>query len=138
MSKKNAYWDRPKKIGNITLRPPTAGMMEIINALGLSMFTGEQPELSQEEQTELSQEEQMRQMFAFAWAHSAPLEEVWEALDAGAARAAARKFQWSVPMSDIQPLSAAVKASIEVMTEAQVEVIPKPSSSGEENAPPNS
>jgi len=138
MSKKNAYWDRPKKIGNITLRPPTAGMMEIINALGLSMFTGEQPELSQEEQMELSQEEQMRQMFAFAWAHSAPLEEVWDALDAGTARTASRKFQWSIPVSDIQTLSDAVKVSLEVMTEAQVEVIPKPSSSGEENAPPNS
>ena len=130
MSKKNAYWDRPKKIGDITLRPPTAGMIEIIQALGLSMFTGEQAELSQEEQT--------RQMFAFAWAHSAPLEEVWDALDCGTARTAARKFQWSIPMSDIQTLSDAVKASLEMMTEAQVEVIPKPSLGGEESAPPNS
>ena len=130
MSKKNAYWDRPKKIGNIVMRPPTAGMIEIIQALGLTMFTGTQEELSEVEQT--------RQMFAFAWAHSAPLEEVWDALDDGTARRVARAFQWTVFPADIPKLSAAVKASLDLMTEAQVDVIPKPSAGAEENAPPNS
>jgi hypothetical protein len=122
-----SFTDGTKLVAGITLRPFTIGTLSLCRQLKLSMFTGEGDGGGQDNQ---------RQIMAFAWAQSAPLALVLQAIRSGKWVEAVEEFEFSVLPSQINEIVNEVNRVSLAVKAATVEVEQKPNS-GTEDAPPN-
>lgn len=100
MSLDDAFLESPSEIGGLTLRPFTIGSMTACRKMGLSIFTGGEKEPTAEEI--------QRQIVAFAWLQSEPLQKVLTALRSGAWEAAVDEFEWKVQPQDLKAMEAEI------------------------------
>ncbi|MCB1089045.1 MAG: hypothetical protein KDM63_18565 [Verrucomicrobiae bacterium] len=117
------------KVGTLRLRPFSLGTLNVCRQLGLTLFL--------EGEADLDDEEKQRQIVAFAWAQSAPLPEVLDALRTKSAADRIAEFEFRMDVGDLPLLIQEIQRISELAAAAAVEVAPKPGRSGEEDAPPN-
>lgn len=116
-----------KEFGKITLRPFTVGTLSLCRQLKLSMFTGEGSD---------SGLDQQRQIMAFAWAQSAPLAQVLQAVRSGKWVEAVEEFEFGIIPAQITELVEEINRISTAIKAAAVDVEEKPNT-GDEDAPPN-
>ena len=117
-------------IGSITLRPFSLGTLNLCRQLNLTLFLNGD--------TDLSDEEKQRQLVAFAWIQAAPLPEVLTAVRTGNAADKVAEFEFSLGIDTLPMLLKELSRVSQLASAAAVEVVPKPGSKGDEDAPPNS
>lgn len=122
-----SFSEGAKEFGKITLRPFTVGTLSLCRQLQLSMFTGEGDD---------SKLDQQRQIMAFAWAQSAPLAQVLQAVRAGKWIEAVEEFEFGIIPAQITELVEEINRISTAIKAAAVDVEDKPNS-GDEDAPPN-
>ena len=116
-------------IGSLRLRPFSLGTLNVCRQLELTLFL--------DGEVELEDEEKQRQIVAFAWAQSAPLSEVLEALRTKTAPQKIAEFEFQMDVGDLPELIKEIQRISELAAAAAVEVAPKPGTSGDEDAPLN-
>jgi len=122
-----SFSEGSKEFGKITLRPFTVGTLSLCKQLKLSMFTGEGDD---------SGLDQQRQIMAFAWAQSAPLTQVLQAVRSGKWIEAVEEFEFGIIPSQITELVEEINRISTAIKAAGVDVEEKPNT-GSEDAPPN-
>jgi hypothetical protein len=122
-----SFSEGSKEFGKITLRPFTVGTLSLCRQLKLSMFTGE---------GDGSGLDQQRQIMVFAWAQSAPLAQVLQAVRSGKWTEAVEEFEFGVVPAQITELVEEINRISTAIKAAAVDVEEKPNS-GDEDAPPN-
>ena len=115
MSLDDAFFDGPSEIGALKLRPFTIGSMTACRKMGLSIFTGNDKEPSGDEV--------QRQIVAFAWLQSEPLQKVLAALRNGAWEVAVDEFEWRVRPQDLKALEAEITRISNQIGVAAVDVV---------------
>ena len=118
------------KVGSLRLRPFSLGTLNVCRQLGLTLFL--------DGEADLDDAEKQRQIVAFAWAQAAPLSEVLAALRTNTAGEKIAEFEFGMDVGDLPALISEIRRVSELAAAAAVEVAPKPGSSGDEDAPPNS
>jgi hypothetical protein len=127
----DAFTEPPGLIAGLKLRPFSLGTLNLCRRLGLTLFTGQAG-------GDVSDEEKQRQIVAFLFIQSRPLDEVLRAV-----RAERFDEDFLLPFSLTLPLSAIPEAVAEIgrimdaAGAAAVEIERKPGA-GAEDAPPNS
>lgn len=111
----------------IKLRPMSYGSIAVAKKLGLSMFFGG---------NEVSPDEQQRQVIAFAWMQSRPVDEVLRAIWSGEAEREIERFGFTVSLHRLGEIIEEIKRVSELAASARFDIEPKPGER-EENAPPN-
>ena len=129
MNPLNDFIDGEKTIGGIRFRAFTIGSKAICEQMRLTMFT------SGEVSDDAGESE--RQLIAFAWLHSEPLENVLIAVRKGTCDAAAQEFGFMLPVHILPAIIAEINRISAATAEAAVDVAPKPGG-GKDNAPGNS
>jgi hypothetical protein len=104
------------------LRAFSIGTFRLASKMGLTMFTGEVKDLTPDEQ--------MRQLISLAWAQSAPLMEVLQAVNLGRWEAAVDLWQFTLPTSELPKLVAEIRRLGEQAAAASVEVEEQPVEGG--------
>lgn len=122
-----SFSEGSKEFGKITLRPFTVGTLSLCRQLKLSMFTGE---------SDGSGLDQQRQIMAFAWAQSAPLAQVLQAVRSGKWVEAVEEFEFGIIPAQITELVEEINRISTAIKAAAVDVEEKPNT-GDEDAPPN-
>lgn len=122
-----SFSEGSKEFGKITLRPFTVGTLSLCRQLKLSMFTGEDGD---------SGLDQQRQIMAFAWAQSAPLAQVLQAVRSGKWIEAVEEFEFGIIPAQITELVEEINRISTAIKAAAVDVEEKPNT-GDEDAPPN-
>lgn len=122
-----SFSEGSKEFGKITLRPFTVGTLSLCRQLKLSMFTGEGDD---------SGLDQQRQIMAFAWAQSAPLAQVLQAVRSGKWVEAVEEFEFGIIPAQITELVEEINRISTAIKAAAVDVEEKPNT-GDEDAPPN-
>lgn len=122
-----SFSEGSKEFGKITLRPFTVGTLSLCRQLKLSMFTGEGDD---------SELDQQRQIMAFAWAQSAPLAQVLQAVRSGKWVEAVEEFEFGIIPAQITELVEEINRISTAIKAAAVDVEEKPNT-GDEDAPPN-
>ena len=122
-----SFSEGSKQFGKITLRPFTVGTLSLCRQLKLSMFTGE---------GDSSGLDQQRQIMAFAWAQSAPLTQVLQAVRSGKWTEAVEEFEFGIIPAQIAELVEEINRISTAIKAAAVDVEEKPNT-GDEDAPPN-
>ncbi len=89
--------------------------MTACRKLGLTIFTGAEKDPSQEEI--------QRQIVAFAWLQSQPLNKVLTAMRNGTAEAAIDAFEWNVQPGDIKALEAEINRISKLAELAAVDTV---------------
>jgi hypothetical protein len=125
-----AFAEASTTIGNITLRPFSLGTLNLCRQLNLTLFLNGE--------TDLNDQEKQRQLVAFAWIQAAPMPEVLKAIRTGNAADKVAEFEFSLGIDTIPMLLKEVSRVSQLASAAAVEVIPKPGSKADEDAPPNS
>lgn len=129
MNALNDFLDGEKIIGGIRFRAFTIGSKAICEQMRLTMFTS----------GEVSDDpgESERQLIAFTWLHSEPLENVLTAARNGTCDAAAQEFGFTLPVHILPAIITEINRISAATAEASVDVAPKPGG-GKDNAPGNS
>lgn len=122
-----AFTEAESTVGSIKLRPFTIGTLSVCKQLNLSMFTGEGND---------SGIDQQRQIMAFAWAQSAPLAQVLQAIRSGKWMEAVEEFEFGITPGQIDHLVQEINRISSGIKNAAVDVQPKPNSS-DGDTPPN-
>ena len=126
----DAFLQNGFDIDGLKLRPFTAGSYIIAERRGLSLFTGDSKGADNPEQ--------LRQVMAFLYMQSAPLQEVLSASrNTEKWNDAVDLFALSVPVSAIPKAMELITILCEQAGAATVETIAKPGSSSSETPPPN-
>jgi hypothetical protein len=123
-----SFSEGSQKIGSLVLRPFTIGTLSICKQLNLSMFIGES-----EGKAELDDQ---RQIMAFAWAQSAPLEKVLQAVRMNKWIEAVEEFEFSIQPNQVSEIVDEINRISQSVKNASVEVQEKPSANTE-TEPPN-
>jgi hypothetical protein len=127
-----------EEAGGLKLRPFSAGTLTLCRALGLKMVTG----ASKEELEALSVDEKQRQLTAFLFIQSAPLDVVKKAAKLARENRAAFEDEYLLPFELELPVEAMmeavqqIEAHVEAVAAAQIEVLPKPGKGGKAEQPP--
>lgn len=127
--------------GALKLRPFSAGTLTLCRKLGLTMIIG-----AADDKAALTDEEKQRQITAFLFIQSAPIETVKKAAKLAREDRAAFEDQYLLDFELNLPVGAMAKAveqlaaGIEMIGAAQFETVPRDASSGgrQESPPPNS
>lgn len=119
MSLDDAFFDGPSQIGTLKLRSFTIGSMTACRKMGLTIFTGGD--------TNPSSDEIQRQIVAFAWLQSQPLQTVLAAIRQGAWQAAVDEFEWLVRPDDLRLLEAEITRISQQIGSAAVDVVKRDS-----------
>ncbi len=125
-----AFAEGSTTIGNLTLRPFSLGTLNLCRQLNLTLFLNGE--------TDLNDQEKQRQLVAFAWIQAAPMPEVLKAIRTGNAADKVAEFEFSLGIDTIPMLLKEVSRVSQLASAAAVEVVPKPGSKADEEAPPNS
>ena len=115
MSLDDAFLDGPSEIGALKLRPFTIGSMTACRKMGLSIFTGGEKEPTADEI--------QRQIVAFAWLQSEPLQKVLAALRDGAWEALVDEFEWKVQPQGLKALESEITRISSQIGLAAVDVV---------------
>jgi hypothetical protein len=113
------------------LRAFTLGTLELCRQLGLTMFLdGEVPENARE---------RSRQVAAYLFIQSGPLDEVLSAIDGGTFDRALRLFQFRLTPAALEAAIALIQKNLEGTGAMVVEIEAKPGAGGanEDTPPPN-
>lgn len=124
MTPLNDFLDGPKMIGGIEFRPFTFGSKALCEQLELSIFiSGTTPD---------DPEEIDRQMIAFTWIHSAPLNDVLRAVREKRAKEAAWEFGFRIPMSALGDIVAEINRVSKQAAQNAVDVEQKPGATADQ------
>lgn len=137
----DVFMEPAPEAGNLKLRPFSAGTLTLCRKLGLSMILG-----SADEKAALSDEEKQRQITAFLFIQSAPIETVKKAAKLARQDMEAFEDQYLLDFELDLPVGAMARAveqlaaGIEMVGAAQFETVPREESPGgrQESPPPNS
>lgn len=126
--------------GQLKLRPFSAGTLTLCRKLGLTMILG-----SAEDKAALSDEEKQRQITAFLFIQSAPIETVKKAAKLARENREAfedqylLEFELNLPVGAMFQAVEQLAAGIEQVGAAQFETVPREDGGGrQESPPPNS
>lgn len=119
------------KLAGHELRPFTFGSFTLCRRLGLTLFTQEGAA------DELDEDEVMKQLAAFFWIQSQPVEQVLSAVRGGTAELSIEAFQFDIPVHALPAIMRRVNELSKLASEAAVEIEEKPDSGEGEDAPPN-
>lgn len=117
MSLDDAFFDGTTSIGALKLRPFSIGSMTACRKLGLTLFTGSEDSVSEEEV--------QRQIVAFAWIQTAPLELVQSSIRNGTAQDQIDRFEFQLVPSDLKRLESEINRISRLAAAAAVEVVSK-------------
>lgn len=132
-----AFLEKGFQIGDFKFRPFGAMTLEYCKMMRLTMFVEDQG--GDDEKDKLADDGAIRQIVAFAWLQSAPLDDVIDHLDAQTWERAVKRYGLELPVTVLTELSRKITASAVRVNAAAVEVVPKPGAKDEErDAPPNS
>lgn len=121
--------DGPRSIEGIKLRAFSFGSLQLCRVLKLTLFTEEADPYAEEDEGE-----DQRQLVAFAWLQSEPLDEVLEAVADGTAEAKILKFSFTLDLSNLTPLMNEVNRISSGISAAAFEAHPK--HKGSTDSPP--
>ena len=111
-----AFREVPLTCGPLTLRPLTAGSLNILMETGNPLFTGGDP----------SESAQFQALFEFIWIHTAPENEVIEACgNPDLLHTQARKLSLSISFDDLTEFAAGFASLNQRMNAALVETVPE-------------
>lgn len=122
----------PATVGSLRLRPFSLGTLNLCRQLGLTLFTEPQSEDT------LSDEARQHQLTVFAWLQSAPLRHVLSAVRSGSWKEEVAEFEFSLSVDMMPTLIAEISRIATLAASAAVEVVPKPGSRDDRDAPPKS
>ena len=125
-----AFAEAETTVTGLRMRPFSLGTLNLCRQLNLTLFL--------DETAELTDAEKQRQLVAFAWAQSAPLNEVLAAIRNGTAQERIDEFEFNLSIDVLPGLLGEIARISKLAAAAAVEVAPKPGSGIEEDAPPNS
>jgi hypothetical protein len=117
MSLDDAFFDGTTSIGTLKLRPFSIGSMTACRKLGLTLFTGSEDSVSEEEV--------QRQIVAFAWIQTAPLDLVQSSIRNGTAQDQIDRFEFQLVPSDLKRLESEINRISRLAAAAAVEVVSK-------------
>lgn len=137
----DVFIDPAPEAGPLKLRPFSAGTLTLCRKLGLTMILG-----SADDKAALSDEEKQRQITAFLFIQSAPIETVKKAAKLAREDRTAFEdqylldFELNLPVGAMAQAVEQLAAGIEQVGAAQFETVPREESSGgrQESPPPNS
>lgn len=115
-------------VGGLKLRPWTSGSKIYAAKMGLKIFTGTTEGLSE---SEIEWE-----IFAFAWMHNAPLDQVISSVRNNTFREKVDAFIFSIDITMLPKLCEEINRISELVKKQALEVIPRPGSE-DKDAPPN-
>lgn len=129
------------EVGPLKLRPFSAGTLTLCRKLGLTMILG-----SADDKAALTDEEKQRQITAFLFIQSAPIETVKKAAKVAREDRAAFEdqylldFELNLPVGAMAQAVDQLAAGIDQVGAAHFETVPREESSGgrQESPPPNS
>ena len=124
----NAFIEGDKVIAGHRLRPFTFGTAKLAKKMGLTMFTGEDDDLSEEEMLD--------QLAAFVWMQSQPVDEVVDAVRSGQHEYFIDIFAMDLPISSAADFMEEINSVHGMVAEAAVDVESQPSDT-DKDAPPN-
>jgi len=125
MNEIHDFLDGEKTIGGIRFRAFTIGSKAICEQMRLTMFT------SGEVSDDAGESE--RQLIAFTWLHSEPLENVLTAVRNGTCDSAAQCFGFTLPVHILPAIISEINRISAASAEASVDVAQKPGA-GKETA----
>ncbi len=137
----DVFIDPAPEAGPLKLRPFSAGTLTLCRKLGLTMILG-----SADDKAALSDEEKQRQITAFLFIQSAPIETVKKAAKLAREDRAAFEdqylldFELGLPVGAMAQAVEQLAAGIDQVGAAQFETVPREQSAGgrEDSPPPNS
>jgi len=137
----DVFIDPPPEAGALKMRPFSAGTLTLCRKLGLTMILG-----NADDKAALSDEEKQRQITAFLFIQSAPIETVKKAAKLAREDRAAFEdqilldFELNLPVGAMAKAVEQLAAGIEGIGVAQFETVPREESPGgrQESPPPNS
>lgn len=137
----DVFIDPAPEAGPLKLRPFSAGTLTLCRKLGLTMILG-----SADDKATLSDEEKQRQITAFLFIQSAPIETVKKAAKLALEDRAAFEdqylldFELNLPVGAMAQAVEQLAAGIDQVGAAQFEAVPREESMGgkPESPPPNS
>lgn len=137
----DVFIDPSPEAGPLKLRPFSAGTLTLCRKLGLTMILG-----SADDKAALSDEEKQRQITAFLFIQSAPIETVKKAAKLAREDRAAFEdqylldFELNLPVGAMAQAVEQLAAGIDQVGAAQFEAVPRDESTGgkPESPPPNS
>lgn len=118
-----AFRETALVIGGLTLRPPTAGSIDLLQQIKNPLFS------EAEEDCEPGGE--MIPLFEFIWIHSAPLDEVLAAAENdGEIRRRARRLAFETPLEAVQDFAQSFEGFQSRLSAAMSEAIPEDGDEG--------
>lgn len=123
--------DGPRELAGMELRPFTLGTLELCQQLGLTLFSGGGvPE---------GAAERLRQVAAYLFIQSEPLEDVLHAVDSpDFDQVHLRPFKFRLTPGVVDAAWALIEENLSKAGAAVVEIAPRPGSDKGESPPPNS
>lgn len=118
-------------IGGHELRPFTFGSFTLCRKLRLTLFTKEGAA------DEMTEEETMRQLAAFFWLQSQPVDAVLSAVRLGDADARIDEFEFNIPIHDLPKIMRRIDELTKRASAAAVELAEKPGSNSGDQPPGN-
>jgi hypothetical protein len=137
----DVFIDPAPEAGSLKLRPFSAGTLTLCRKLGLTMILG-----SADDKAALSDEEKQRQITAFLFIQSAPIETVKKAVKLARQNMEAFEneylldFELNLPVGAMAQAVEQLAAGIDQVGAAQFEAVSREESAGgkQESPPPNS
>lgn len=119
-----AFTEGSLTIGNLTLRAPTAGSINLLQEIRNPLFSEEADETA-------SNTNDLNPLFEFIWVHAAPIDEVLAAAEIeGQIRREARKLAFETPLDDVAEFTAAFQQLQTRLQAAMTEAIPEDGDEG--------
>jgi hypothetical protein len=128
---KGFHGEGTAKLAGHELRPFTFGSFTLCRRLGLTLFTQDGAA------DELEEDEVMRQLAAFFWLQSQPVESVLQAVREGTAELSIDAFQFEIPVHALPAIMRRVNELSKLASDAAVEIEEKPDSKDDPDAPKN-
>ncbi len=134
------FMEPPMQVGELKMRPFSAGTLTLCRKLGLTMLLG-----NAEDKATLSDEEKQRQITTFLFIQCAPLDDVKRAAKLARENRAAFEdelllnFELSLPVGAMAKAIESLAGEMDRIGAAQFETVPKEALSGgvAESPPPN-